>query len=75
MMKAIRPLIYRDKIKFPDASKALSAILGEFVSDSENVEGSDEDLFFFLLLPSKLHPDSLTDQISFILEGMVSFNF
>ncbi len=68
LMKAIRPLIYRDEIKFPDASKALSAILGEFVSDSENVEGSDEDLFSFLLLPSKLHPDSLTNQISFILE-------
>lgn len=68
LIKAIRPLIYRDEIKFPPASKALSAILGEFVSNGPKVSGSDEDLFSFLLTPAILHPDSLTDQITFILD-------
>ncbi|MGD1823305.1 MAG: alpha-amylase family glycosyl hydrolase [Pleomorphochaeta sp.] len=68
LLKSIRPLIYRDELIFPSASKALSAIMGEFSSSRPTVEGSDEDLFAFLLTPSRLHPTSLIDQISFILE-------
>ncbi|NCD05109.1 MAG: alpha-amylase [Spirochaetia bacterium] len=66
LMKAIKPLIYREELKFPPASKALSAIMGEF--SNNNVYGSEDDLFTFLLTPSILHPDSLIDQINFILE-------
>lgn len=68
LKKAIRPLIYRDELNFPPATKALSAILGEFVSGGAKVADSEEDLFSFLLTPAILHPDSLIDQISFILE-------
>ena len=68
LKKAIKPLIYRDELKFPPASKALSAILGEFISNGPNMIGSEEDLFSFLLTPSTLYPDSLFDQINFILE-------
>lgn len=68
LIKAIRPLIYRDELIFPTASKALSAILGEFSSSRPNFANSEEDLFTFLLTPSLLYPNSLTNQISFILE-------
>ncbi len=68
LIKAVRPLIYRDELKFPPATKAFSAIMGEFANKSPKVDGSDEDLFSFLLTPALLHPDSLTSQISFILE-------
>ncbi len=68
LLKAIRPLIYRDELIFPTASKALSAILGEFTA-SEGAFGDDEtDLYNFLLTPSRLYPESLFEQITYILD-------
>jgi len=73
LLKSIRPLIYRDDLIFPSASKALSAIMGEFSSSRPKVEDSDEDLFTFLLTPSIMYPDSLLDQITFILDEWSHF--
>ncbi len=67
LLKAIRPLVKPEGVRFPPASVALSALMGGYTKSAPGIGQHDDDLFSFLTAPAKAHPDSLTDQITFIL--------
>jgi len=67
LVKAAKPLVRPDGIKFPPASLALTALMGGFTRSAPGLGKQDEDLFSFLTAPAKAHPDSLTAQITYIL--------
>ncbi len=67
LMAASKPLLSPDGLSFPTAHKAFTILLKEYTKASGSVEGSDMDLFTLLTEPAKLHPDSLIDQISYIM--------
>jgi len=68
LMKAAKPLVSPDSVVFPDAAKALDAILKSQTKDMiPGKVGSEGDIFSFLTRPSRLFPNSLTGQIAFII--------
>jgi glycosidase len=67
MVKAVKPLIAPEGIHFPPANKAFSVLLEGYVKAEATMREEEEDLFSFLTAPSRLHPDSLIEQISYIL--------
>lgn len=69
LVKAIKPLINPNNVTFPEATKALTALMGGYLQKIPNVSGTDDDLFAFLTRPSRLHPDSLMDQLLYILKS------
>lgn len=69
MKKAIKPLIDPKGLIFPSAQKGLSALLGGFIDKQPTVPNTEDDLFTFLITPALLYPDSIFDQIRFILEN------
>ncbi len=68
LIKAARPFIAPEALKFPPATQALSALMGGYTKNAPVVGLSDEDLFTFLTRPALLHPDSLQEQIRYIIE-------
>ncbi len=68
LIKEITPFIAPAGVPFPSAYKAFTVILKEYTKAATHIEGTDEDLFTFLTGPSKEHPDSLIDQIQYILK-------
>ncbi|MBI9094361.1 MAG: alpha-amylase [Sphaerochaeta sp.] len=66
MVKAAKPFIAPEGLSFPKGSQALTALLGGYTNGATLMTNSDEDLFTFLTRPSKLYPDSLLEQISYI---------
>lgn len=69
LIKATKPFLSPEGLTFPQAAQALTALMGGYTQGAASVANSDEDIFSFLTRPSKLYPDSLTDQISYILES------
>ena len=68
VMNAVSPLISPEGIQFPPANKAFSVLLDGYVkAEASMKENEEEDLFTFLTTPARLHPDSLIEQISYIL--------
>ncbi len=61
------PLIAPGGLTFPSQLKECSMNIMTFSRDSGTLSGSDEDLYTFLTSPAKEHPDSLLEQISFIM--------
>ncbi len=67
-IKATKPLLLPDGLELPKTFRALSSILSSFVKDDlRDGSPNTSDIFTFLSMPSKLFPDSLTDQIGYIL--------
>ena len=70
LMKAAKPFVSPDGLVYPDGYKALMSILSAFVKDEgRNSRIVDEDDIFTLLTkPARLYPNSLEEQIRFIIE-------
>jgi len=66
-VKVAKPFINPEGIVFPLGTQALSALLGGSQETALMGLHNDEDIFSFLTQPAKLFPDSLTDQITYIL--------
>jgi len=67
LVKAAKPFLSPEGLSFPQASLALTALLGGH-GQSLSSSAMDGDIFSFLTRPAKLYPDSLLDQITYILE-------
>lgn len=68
LIKAAKPFISPEGLSFPKGAQALTALLGGYTQGAALMANSDEDIFTFLTRPSKLYPDSLLDQITYILD-------
>ena len=69
LIAAAKPFLAPEGLTFPQASQAVTALLGGYTRASAAMANSDSDIFSFLTRPAKLYPDSLLDQISYILEA------
>ena len=69
LMQAAKPFLAPEGLTFPQASQAVTALLGGYTKASAVMGSSDSDIFSFLIRPAKLYPDSLLDQITYILEA------
>jgi len=69
LVKAAKPFITPEGLTFPQASLAVTALMGGYTKGAPFMANSEEDIFSFLTRPAKLYPDSLTNQISYILEN------
>ena len=67
LVKAVKPLVKPEGVRFPPASLALAALMGGFTRSAPGIGENDDDLFSFLTSPAKAHPESLIAQISYIL--------
>ncbi len=67
MTKAIKPLLAPKGVVFPKTEQALMDILGGLKNKGASHADIDDDLFTFLITPALLKPDSLFDQIEYIL--------
>lgn len=69
MIKAIKPLIAPNGVVFPKKEQALQDLLGGMENKGVNNNSIYDDLFTFLITPALLNPDSLFEQIKFILKN------
>ena len=69
LVNAAGPLVSPEGIVFPPETKALQSIIGSYTKSIGGPIGhSDEDdIFDFLTKPARLYPNSLADQIVYIL--------
>lgn len=67
LLRAVKPFVKPEGIQFPAASVAVSALMGGYTKSTPRIGEHDEDLFSFLTNPAKTYPDSLIDQINYIL--------
>lgn len=67
MIKAIKPLIDPKGVVFPKTEQSLNDIFGGLKNKGPNHSKLSDDLFTFLITPSILNPNSLFDQIKYIL--------
>jgi len=68
VMKAARPLLNPPGVQFPPASQALTALMGGYTKAAPRLGEFEEDLYTFLTEPARLFPDSLENQIAYVLE-------
>ena len=67
LVKASKPFVQPEGITFPQGFKGLQSLLGSY-SKGRKITGFDEDdIFEFLTRPGRLFPNSLSDQLRFIL--------
>ncbi len=66
LIAASKPLLKPEGLFFPKAHQALTALMGGYAQ--QRTAAKDDDLFSFLTRPARLYPDSLLDQIRYILE-------
>jgi glycosidase len=69
LVKAATPLIKPKGLDFPLTTAVLIDLLVEHSQTEIAVDSSGEDLFEFLLQPARLHPNSLSAQIEYILKA------
>ncbi len=69
MIKSIKPLIAPNEVVFPKTEQTLNDLLGGLKNKGVYNNSIKDDLFTFLITPALLNPDSLFDQIDFILEN------
>ena len=68
LMTASKPFVSPDSIIYPPEFKALSSILSSYVKDDlRNGKPNTDDIFTMLQLPARLYPNSLEEQIRYIL--------
>lgn len=68
LLAATGDMLNQKKMNFPNGTRALTALMGSYLKGTAFSESTEDDLFSFLTLPARLYPDSLTKQISYILE-------
>ncbi|MCR4676904.1 MAG: alpha-amylase [Sphaerochaetaceae bacterium] len=73
LLSAMKNMLGQDGLSFPEATAALRTMLGSYFQGSDRSESSSEDLFSFLTLPARLFPDSLTDQVNYIVKNWKAF--
>ena len=67
LVKAAKPFISPDGITFPNGYKGLQSLLGSYTKGTK-ISGFDEDdIFDFLTRPGRLFPNSLSEQLKYIL--------
>ena len=68
LVNAARPFVAPEGLVLPQSFRALSSVLSSYVKDDlRNGEPNLDDVFTFLSMPSRLYPDSLLDQLQYIL--------
>ena len=69
LVEASKPFVYPDNLQYPSGFSSLASLLSAYIKDeSRNGKGlEDEDIFTLLTKPSRIYPNSLTDQIKYIL--------
>ncbi|MBR1918749.1 MAG: alpha-amylase [Spirochaetales bacterium] len=68
LLSASEPLIRPAGLKYPSGVAALRSIIGSYTDGIEKIShGMDEDIFSFLTRPARLYPNSLQQQIQFIV--------
>lgn len=68
LVKASKPFVAPDGLTLPSSFKALSSVLSSYIKDDlRNGEPNLDDVFTFLCMPARLYPDSLIDQLQYIL--------
>jgi len=67
LIKATASMLYQEGLVFPEGTKALKSMLGGFIEETKLTEDTQKDLFSFLTYPARQFPDSLIDQIDYIL--------
>ncbi len=73
LLKATLKMLSQEGMSFPQGTKALKTMLGSYLQGTTITKSSEEDLFSFLTYPARLYPDSLTDQINYILKHWSEF--
>ena len=74
LVDAAKPFLKPDCLQTPKSFRALSSVLSSYVKDDlRNGEPNIDDVFTFMTLPSRLFPDSLTDQIGYILREWAEY--
>lgn len=73
LLKATGDMMGSKQIIFPKGYQALSVLMGGYLKETKNAMDTEQDLFTLLTLPARLHPDSLTDQLHFIIENWKDF--
>ena len=74
LLAASKPFVSPDDVVYPEGIKALSSILSSFPKDDlRDGRPNTEDIFTMLQLPARLYPNSLEDQIRYILREWRAF--
>ncbi|MCQ2397917.1 MAG: alpha-amylase family glycosyl hydrolase [Sphaerochaetaceae bacterium] len=73
ILKASQELLNQNGMSFPGGTKALKALLGSYLQGTGLTDSADEDLFSFLTRPARLFPESLEEQILYILKNWAAF--
>ena len=73
-VKEMKPFVNPDGVVFPVATQGLYALLGGYTKETGLMgKQQSEDLFTFLTEPARRYPDSLHQQMSFILENWTDY--
>lgn len=68
LVSATKPFVSPEGIIYPESTKALSSVLSSFVKDElRSGELDTEDFFTLLCMPALLYPNSLKEQLMYIL--------
>ncbi len=74
LLAASKPFVSPDEVIYPEGMKALSSILSSFPKDDlRDGRPNTEDIFTMLQLPARLYPNSLEEQIRYILREWRAF--
>lgn len=74
LLAASKPLVSPDEVIYPEGMKALSSILSSFPKDDlRDGKPNTDDIFTMLQLPARLYPNSLEEQIKYILREWRAF--
>ena len=74
LLAASKPFVSPDQIIYPPECKALSSILSSYVKDDlRNGKPNTDDIFTMLQLPARLYPNSLEEQLRYILREWGAF--
>ena len=69
LVEASKPFVYPEGLQYPSGFSSLASLLSAYLKDeSRNGKSlADEDIFTLLTKPSRIYPNSLTDQIKYII--------
>ena len=70
LVSASKPFVQPDGLTYPQGFSALASLLSAYIKDESRNGKSleDEDIFTLLTKPARIYPNSLTDQIRYILK-------
>lgn len=69
-LSTMKNMLNQKDLSFPDGTKALRAMMSSYLQFPEGQKkAEEEDLFSFLTKPSRLYPDDLEDQVTYIMDN------